>query len=294
VVAFAALTLASPPAALAAGTWARPVQGAVALAYGQTWVDAQGRSCTHGGLDLLAATGTRVGACGPGEVVFAGLVPAGEGARAYAVTVLTADGLRVTYLPLAAVSVNKGQKVSAGDPVGALAAAGDGSSSVPHLHLGVKRGGTALDPASFLAAPAESPPPAAIPPRVDTPVEPDTGHRGAAVPRPVPTPVPGAAPVPVPATSPGLAESVRRAASGAAAALAQVSPLTRIEPVAAPPTLDLERAAAELSAGRESALAIGLRVGLALLAGACALPVVRAIRRAPAEAAPVTVRRDRS
>jgi len=292
-----ALTCAVPARAGAEGTWVRPVDGAVALAYGERWTDATGRSCTHGGLDLAGEAGVSVKACGLGEVVFAGLVPAGEGARAYAVTVLTLDGLRVTYLPLTSIGVSKGQAVSAGGPIGSLAASGDGSSAQPHLHLGVKRGDRALDPAAFLAPPVDALP-AEPPPSADRTPE---VH---ATPQPAPrtTPTPTHQDVAVPRQSPGSAEApvpnaaqaTRGAAQAAASALSLVEPIARVEPVPAPAVLDLERAGADLAAGRESVLSIVLRVGLVLLAGACVLPVLRAAGRAATEPAPVTVRRDRS
>lgn len=294
------LAVGAPVRALADGSWPRPVAGATALAYGQRWVDAQGRSCTHGGLDLLAPTGSTVAACCPGEVTFAGLVPAGEGARAYAVTVLTSDGLRVTYLPLDSVSVRKGQPVSAGDPLGALAGAGDGSTAAAHLHLGVKRGSAALDPEAFLEDPAARTPVVSAPERVTpgthaTPVPaPRTAPSTVPQPRPQPAHVPQVAPASGTVPQPAPAELARGAVQAAAGALSLVDPIARVEPVSAPATLDLERAAADVDAGKASLLAWGLRTGLVLLAGACVIPVLRVVRKASVQAVPIPVRRDRS
>lgn len=293
------LACALPGPASATGSWARPVDGAVALGYGRTWVDTQGHTCTHGGLDLVAPAGAFVRACGPGSVVFAGLVPAGEGARAYAVTVLTADGLRVTYLPLASVSVAKGQEVSAGRTLGELFGSGDASSPESHLHLGVKRGSAALDPAAFLAPPTPVTPPAPRPVApTPHPVAP-APHPGRVpaprqVPSPQPSPQPAPAPVPAPIAVPSVAEAAGQLARGASDALALVAPLGRVEPVAVPAVFDPERAAADLETSRSTLLSVGLRIGLVLLAGACLFPVLRAARSAGAQASPVVVRRDRS
>jgi murein DD-endopeptidase MepM/ murein hydrolase activator NlpD len=301
LAAIAALAYAVPSRAAAEGTWVRPVDGAVALAYGARWTDAAGRSCSHGGLDLLTAAGASVKACGPGEVVFAGLVPAGEGARAYAVTVLTSDGLRVTYLPLTSIGVSKGQAVSAGGPIGSVAASGDGSSAQTHLHLGVKRGDAALDPAGFLAPvenmlPAEPPAPAHGTPEVHAVprpaprVAPSPTHQNEVVPQPSP----GSAALP----APSAAQAARGAVQAAASALSLVEPIARVEPVSTPAVLDVERAGADLAAGRESLLSVVLRVGLVLLAGACVIPVLHAAGRSAAspkpKPAPATLRRDRS
>ncbi len=291
----AVFVFSAPIRAAATGSWPRPVDGAVALEYGRTWVDSRSRTCTHGGLDLRAPAGALVRACAGGEVVFAGLVPAGEGQRAYAVTVLVAGDLRVTYLPLASVSVSRGQDLPEGALVGAVAADGDGSSSVSHIHLGVKRGSAALDPATFLKPAGATPlptPPAPMPSPAPRPVAPDHLPGRAPVPGFAPVPQPGYAPAP--ASSASIADALRVATQGAAATLALVSPLARVERVAEPAVFDLDRAEADLAAGRESALAIGVRVGLVLLAGACVLPVLRAARKAAAQAAPVPVPRDRS
>ena len=293
------LACAAPARAVAEGSWIHPVSGATALAYGATWVDAAGRTCTHGGLDLVSPPGSSVKSCAAGEIAFAGLVPAGEGARAYAVTVLTEDGLRVTYLPLESVAVRKGQSVPPGGAIGSLAGSGDASSPGSHLHLGVKRGSAALDPASFLA-PVETVVPT-------TPV-PGGGAAGSRMtpprpsPRPAPSPAPHGVPVPptvhasVPAASPmpSAAEALRGAVGAAAGALARVDPIARVEPIAAPSVLDLDRAGADLAASRASLVAWAVRVGLVLLAGACVIPVLRAARRAAVQPSAATVRRDRS
>jgi hypothetical protein len=284
------LAWAVPGRACANGSWVRPVAGPVALAYGDTWVDTLGRSCTHGGLDLLGPSGSMVGACGPGEVIFAGLVPAGAGARAYAVTVLTTDGLRVTYLPLTSANVRKGQQVSAGTLVGSLAASGDGSSAASHLHLGVKRGGAPLDPASFLAPPAEVLPPVPVPHTV--PHAPGVRSDETPSPRRLPAPQPARGAVLAPKAD--VTETAVRAVGDAADALALVPPLRRVQLVATPASLDLERAGAELAAGWAAFMSVGVRAGLALLAAGCVALVLRATRKAAARAVPVVVRRGRS
>jgi len=83
-------------------------------------------------------------------VTFAGTVPADGGGTCGAVTVEMADGLRVSLLPLAEVFVEAGDRVSAGEPVGVLAEAGDDSCSAAHLHLGARRGTAYVDPTGFL------------------------------------------------------------------------------------------------------------------------------------------------
>jgi hypothetical protein len=163
VAAAMVVALSAPAAALAAGSWVWPVgSSSVSVPYGAAYTAPDGRRCTHGGVDFAAPAGSRVGACAGGQVAFAGSVPAGSGQRTLAVTVATDDGLRVTYLPLDDLAVHAGGRVEAGEDIGRVAAAGDGSSASPHLHLGVKRGSRQLDPMAFLGAdgvPSQAPVP---------------------------------------------------------------------------------------------------------------------------------------
>ena len=87
------------------------------------------------GIEYATVPGTPVRAIGPGTVTFAGLV---AGSRI--VTVTHPDGLRSSYVGLAQVRVEVGDRVAAGAVVGLAA---------DRLHLGVRRGRTYLDPASL-------------------------------------------------------------------------------------------------------------------------------------------------
>ena len=111
----------------------------------------------HRGVDFTAGALERVrSACG-GRVVFAGRV-AGEG------TVSVRCGAwRVSYAPLARISVREGERVGAGSRLGRAAAA---------LHFGVRREGRRfgyVDPLRFFTG--SRPPPPAAPVRVRPPPE---------------------------------------------------------------------------------------------------------------------------
>jgi murein DD-endopeptidase MepM/ murein hydrolase activator NlpD len=84
--AIAVVVLTAPAVACAGGSWPWPVGSAVSLGYGASYTSADGRSCTHGGIDIPADPGTQVRACVAGKVTFAGPVPAGDGAQTIAVT----------------------------------------------------------------------------------------------------------------------------------------------------------------------------------------------------------------
>lgn len=300
--------LAPLPAARADGGWRWPLKGDVALEYGARYTDGQGRSCSHGGVDIAAGAGTAVVACAAGEVAFSGLVPAGEGRRAWAVTVLTADGLRVTYLPLERASVGRGESVAAGQVIGDLSASGDASGAAPHLHLGVRRGERALDPASFLAAaesaPQTSPPPAHAPAPSPAPVRPPAVTSlapRASTPAVRPgSPAVSRAPVSAPAAQVPAARPSAAAPVPSRAPLIAPSPampgmemLNRIAPVADVPRVRTAEVSADMSRLRDLLGAALVRLAVAGVAGACVWPAMRGLlaARVGPVAEPVAIRR---
>lgn len=130
------------------GLWAPPVSGcSITLPYAAAY---EGK--THHGIDLAADEGAEVHAPVDGNVLFSGRVPADGGGTCWAVTVESADGLRISLMPLVSASVSAGNAVAAGEPVGMLASVGDDSSEESHLHLGLRRGEAYLDPSPFLPA----------------------------------------------------------------------------------------------------------------------------------------------
>jgi len=281
----------SPLRATASEGWPRPVDGATLLVYGASYQAADGGSCAHGGLDIAGDAGEAVRSCVAGAVTFAGRVPAGEGAQAFAVTVLTPDGLRVTYLPLRSAGVTKGQHVGAGEPIGSLAEDGDASSEGTHLHLGVRRGEARLDPAGFLGEPAAlapEPPAAAL----SAPAAPVTGrsatastgsHASAVAPAAANAPAASAEGQLSPRVGLTLEDEFAEAGRSASSALARVPMLRRVRELGDAPVLDTARMWADVRAGRGWIGRAALCLALALVAGACAVPALRAVRAASGE-----------
>jgi hypothetical protein len=174
----AVIALACVASSAHATGWVAPVEGCeIVTAFGAVY---SGK--THRGVDLAASAGAEVSTPAAGRVTFAGRVPADGGGTCGAVTVEIADGLRVSLLPLGDVFVSAGEGLSAGEVVGTIAAAGDDSHAMPHLHLGLRRGDTYLDPTGLLpvvsgapAAPEPPGPPDIVPdPDVPPGVEPLT------------------------------------------------------------------------------------------------------------------------
>jgi len=127
----------------------RPVDGAIPTAggFGSRYVAGCGACSTdHHGLDFAAPSGQPVLAAMPGTVVAAG--PLGG----YGNQVLLAhpDGSRTRYGHMSRIDVQVGQRVEAGEQVGAVGSTG--VSTGPHLHFEVILGATAVDPAPWLAA----------------------------------------------------------------------------------------------------------------------------------------------
>jgi hypothetical protein len=308
--AVAVASFALPGPAHAAGAWAWPLGSSASLAYGASYLGADGKRCTHGGIDIPAGSGSRVRACAPGVVTFAGLVPAGEGHRAYAVTVRVSDDLRVTYLPIEDVAVHKGETVDAGETLGSLASSGDASSGDTHLHLGVRRGDRQIDPMAMLCAANAAAPaaPGAAPP---TPAGQASPHPSAAPPVSVPAPrvSPATASTPVrlgssaTAPAPSAMSASVSAAAGAAGAVAAGAaagrslsgpPVEALPRLWAPPEVRVDRVSADARALRDWAATWILRALLAAAAALCVRPVLKTLTGAAEAGTPALAKRQRA
>jgi peptidoglycan hydrolase-like protein with peptidoglycan-binding domain len=95
----------------------------------------------HAGIDILAGTGTPVGAAAPGRVTFAGFAAGGWGNL---VVVLHDDGVRTLYAHLSRISAHRGELVATDTRLGLVGATGDATG--PHLHFEVRVRAAAVDP----------------------------------------------------------------------------------------------------------------------------------------------------
>ncbi|MFH8984566.1 M23 family metallopeptidase [Streptomyces varsoviensis] len=102
----------------------------------------------HRGVDLAARSGQAVRAAGAGKVSFAGKV-AGRGVLSIELSGTGSPPLRTTYEPVRA-TVHAGDRVTAGQPVGALLPAPSHCGATACLHWGLLRGHRYLDPLSLL------------------------------------------------------------------------------------------------------------------------------------------------
>ncbi|MHB1016544.1 MAG: murein hydrolase activator EnvC family protein [Coriobacteriia bacterium] len=159
-----------------AAEWSLPVSGAaISLRFGAEYPGG-----VHRGIDLSADAGAEVQAPAAGRVAFAGTVPADGGGTCNAVTIETADGHKISLLPLESVHVRAGASVCAGDMVGRLSASGDDSTGSPHLHLSLRQGDRYIDPAPMLSVGGGAEP--VMPPVLDTAPEPPVDSTAPALP----------------------------------------------------------------------------------------------------------------
>jgi murein DD-endopeptidase MepM/ murein hydrolase activator NlpD len=189
-----AVLLTPPTEAVArAGSWQRPVSGAVLRSFGI--VPDRYAAGQHRGVDLEAALGTSVDAACGGRVTFAGRVPGGGR------TVSVRCGrLIATYQQLATIGVRRGQRLLPGARLGTVGRSQDPRTSQPHVHLGARIAGSGryVDPLTLLGdvrQPLPPLPPARAPAPRRVPL-------GPAPVRPVALPEPLRAPARAPAPAP--------------------------------------------------------------------------------------------
>lgn len=102
----------------------------------------------HPGIDIDGNTGDPVVAAAAGAVTHAGPSPAGYSGYGTVVIIAHGDGLTSIYAHLAGIAVRAGQVVTPGQRVGTVGTTGNVTGS--HLHFELRRGGAAIDPASWL------------------------------------------------------------------------------------------------------------------------------------------------
>jgi murein DD-endopeptidase MepM/ murein hydrolase activator NlpD len=105
-----------------------------------------GTPAMHSGMDFRAPSGSNALVTGAGVVIKAGWT----GGYGRMVEVDHGNGLTTRYGHLSRILVKEGQKLDAGDVVGAVGSSG--RSTGPHLHYEVRRNGAAVDPLRFIKA----------------------------------------------------------------------------------------------------------------------------------------------
>ncbi|MBP1204864.1 beta-lactamase regulating signal transducer with metallopeptidase domain [Duganella sp. 1411] len=102
----------------------------------------------HHGVDLAAPKGTPIYAAAAGTVIATGELAENNG-RYGTVVVIETGSLQTLYAHLNSVAVKAGDRVAAGQPIGAVGETGFATG--PHLHFEVRRHNQPIDPATVLA-----------------------------------------------------------------------------------------------------------------------------------------------
>ena len=122
-----------------------PARGWVTSGYGRRVHPMTGRRHFHAGLDIAASFGTPVIAPANARVTFAG-----RKNRALGKTVILdhGTGTRTWYGHLAEIHVERGERVSRGQQIGAVGSTG--RSTGPHLHYVVEVNGKTVNPIDYV------------------------------------------------------------------------------------------------------------------------------------------------
>lgn len=104
------------------------------------------RVAFHSGMDFRAGTGTPVLAAASGTVTYSGT----NGGYGKMVEIDHGNGLATRYAHMSQLGVAVGQSIAGGQQLGLSGSTG--RSTGPHVHFEVRRNGSAIDPARFIAA----------------------------------------------------------------------------------------------------------------------------------------------
>ena len=127
------------------GTWIRPCSYTmVSSPFGYRDAPTAGASTYHQGIDLAGPQGTPIYAARGGTVTTATF---GSSAGNY-VTINHGDGFSSVYMHMTSYVVSKGQTVSQGQLIGYCGSTG--KSTGPHLHFGISKNGSYVNPANYI------------------------------------------------------------------------------------------------------------------------------------------------
>lgn len=122
-----------------------PVDGRISSLFGNRSDPIHRARSHHRGIDIAMARGAAVRAAGDGEVRTATY----SGGCGLLVSIDHGGDLSTRYCHLSGVRVWRGERVLAGQRIGAVGATGRATG--PHLHFEVISAGRQVDPASYLA-----------------------------------------------------------------------------------------------------------------------------------------------
>jgi len=119
-------------------------QTKISSGYGYRRDPFNGGGAMHSGLDFKGPYGAPIYSAAAGEVTFAGW----RGGYGKTIEVTHGNGMMTRYAHMSRFHSNLGQKVDAGDLIGAIGSTG--RSTGPHLHFEVRINNQAVNPRPFL------------------------------------------------------------------------------------------------------------------------------------------------
>ena len=127
-------------------TWVMPISYTkLTSPFGYRWHPISGKWKMHKGVDLAAPTGTKIVATRSGYVSVASYEEDGAG---WYVQINHGDGYKSIYMHMTHFIVKVGQYVNAGDVIGYCGSTGGSTGN--HLHFGIAKDGTYMNPRLFL------------------------------------------------------------------------------------------------------------------------------------------------
>ena len=125
--------------------WPCPSSSRITSTFGDRESPTEGASSNHKAIDIGASTGANILAAADGEVTISTYsVSAGN-----YIMLDHGGGVSTVYMHCSQLLVSKGEKVKKGQVIAKVGSTG--YSTGPHLHFGVRSGGTYVDPLKYVS-----------------------------------------------------------------------------------------------------------------------------------------------
>ena len=125
-------------------TWPVPGSGRISSGFGDRESPTEGASSNHKGIDIAAPSGSNVIASAAGTVVIATY----SASAGNYVMISHGSGTYTVYMHMSRLNVSEGDEVSQGESIGAVGSTG--YSTGPHLHFGIRKNGSYVNPENYL------------------------------------------------------------------------------------------------------------------------------------------------
>ena len=126
-------------------TWPLPASSRITSNFGGRSSPTEGASSNHQGIDVGAPEGSTIKAAASGTVVISTY---SKSAGNY-VMINHGGGVYTVYMHMSSIAVSAGQSVGMGDTIGYVGSTG--YSTGPHLHFGVRVGGSYVNPLNYVS-----------------------------------------------------------------------------------------------------------------------------------------------